>query len=105
VTCQNLRIPDEALCDFCRRWKVKELALFGSVLRPDFRPDSDVDVLVMFEPDARCGLFGFARMEAELEGILGRKVELVSRLNIECSLNWIRRKAILESAQVIYAAG
>jgi predicted nucleotidyltransferase len=105
VTCQNLRIPDDALRDFCRRWKVKELALFGSVLRPDFRPDSDVDVLITFGREARLGLLGLVTMGEELERIIGRKVDLVSRAAVERSQNWIRKKAILESAQVIYAEG
>jgi uncharacterized protein len=72
------------------------------VLRDDFGPDSDVDVLVRFAPDARHSLFDMVRMQNELEGILGRKVDLVSRRGIEASRNPLRRKAILESAEVVY---
>ena len=89
---------------FCRKWKIAELALFGSVLRDDFRPDSDVDVLVSFAPDADWSLLDHMAMEEELAGILGRKVDLVSRRAVERSANRIRRQAILGSAEVVYAA-
>ena len=89
---------------FCRKWKIAELALFGSVLRDDFRPDSDVDVLVSFAPDADWSLLDHLAMEEELAGILGRKVDLVSRRAVERSANRIRRQAILGSAEVVYAA-
>jgi predicted nucleotidyltransferase len=92
------------LSTFCRRWKIRELAAFGSVLREDFRIDSDVDLLVSFDPEAAWGLFDQAQMEDELSGILGRKVDLVSRRAVERSPNWIRRKAILESAETIHVA-
>jgi predicted nucleotidyltransferase len=92
------------LADFCRRWKVSELAAFGSVLRDDFSEDSDVDLLVAFDPDANWGLLDQVKMEEELATILGRKVDLVSRRAIERSPNWIRRKAILESAEAIHVA-
>ncbi|MBM3790231.1 MAG: nucleotidyltransferase family protein [Acidobacteria bacterium] len=88
---------------FCRRWQVGELALFGSVLREDFGPDSDVDVLVRFLPEGRHGLFDLARMQQELESILGRRVDLVERSAIEKSRNYIRRKAILSSLETVYA--
>ena len=80
------------------------MAFFGSVLRDDFGPDSDVDVLVRFHPETRHTLFDMVTMEEELKRILGRKVDLVSRRGIEMSRNYIRRKAILGSAEVIYAA-
>ncbi len=89
---------------FCRKWKISELALFGSVLRDDFRPDSDVDVLVSFAQEADWSLLDHMAMEEELAGILGRKVDLVSRRAIERSANRIRRQAILGSAEVVYAA-
>jgi uncharacterized protein len=85
----------ETLAAFCRRHGIRELALFGSVLREDFRPDSDVDVLVDFEPEAHHGLFDLASMQAELEQILRRKVDLIEKPAIERSRNYIRRKAIL----------
>jgi len=98
----NLEIPDDALARFCRRWKVAELALFGSVLRGDFRPDSDVDVLVTFDPESRRTLFEMVDMQDELSALLGRPVDLVSRRGVESSRNYLRRKAILSSAETIY---
>lgn len=98
----NLEIPDDALARFCRRWKVAELALFGSVLRGDFRPDSDVDVLVTFDPQSRRTLFDMVDMQDELSALLGRPVDLVSRRGVESSRNYLRRKAILSSAETIY---
>ena len=101
---QDIEIPKEKIAHFCQRWKIVELSLFGSVLREDFRPDSDVDVLVTFAPDAEWGLFDHVRMEEELSAILGRKVDMISRKAIEGSANWIRRKAILETAEPYYVA-
>lgn len=92
------------LTAFCRRWKVRALAVFGSALREDFRPDSDVDLLVTFEPDANWGLLEQTTMEGELAVLLGRKVDLVSRRAVERSTNWIRRKAILDSAETVHVA-
>lgn len=89
---------------FCRRWKIKELAVFGSVTRDDFRPDSDVDILVTFEPASRPTLFDMANMHQELQQMLGRKVDLLSRNGVEKSRNPIRKRAILESATVVYVA-
>ena len=94
----------DKIADFCKRWKIRELALFGSVLRDDFRPDSDIDVLVTFEPEARIGLFAFARIQRELADLLGRPVDLSTRRSIEGSLNQRRLANILESARTIYAA-
>ena len=91
------------IAEFCRRWKIKELRLFGSALREDFGQESDVDLLVTFAPDAQWSLLDHARMEEELSVLLGRKVDLVSRWAVERSPNWIRRKAILESAELYYA--
>ena len=100
----RIDIPNGEVAAFCRRWQIKELALFGSVLRDDFRPDSDVDVLVRFDPEARHTLFDMVRMQEELKRILGREVDLVERRAIEQSRNYIRRRAILKSAEVIRAA-
>ncbi len=88
----EIQVHSQELDAFCKRWQVSELALFGSVLRDDFGPDSDVDVLVRFLPEAQHGLFEMVTMEEELSQLLGRKVDLVSR------------RAVLESAEVIYAA-
>ena len=99
----GIEIPDEALAEFCRRWKITELALFGSALRKDFRSDSDLDFLVTFAPDAEWSLFDHFHMENELVKLFGREVDLVSRQALEESPNWIRRRAILESAETLYA--
>ncbi len=100
----RIDVSDEEIGDFCKRWKIVEFAFFGSVLTGDFGPDSDVDVLVTFKPDHGWSLLDHVGMEEELSEILGRKVDLVSRHGIERSRNYIRRKAILNSALVIYAA-
>jgi predicted nucleotidyltransferase len=100
----HFQIPQDRIADFCRRHRIRKLALFGSVLREDFRPDSDVDVLVEFEPEAHYGLFDLVDIQSELEGILGRKVDLVEKRAIEESRNYIRRKAILSSAEAVYTS-
>ncbi|MDE0145335.1 MAG: nucleotidyltransferase family protein [Nitrospira sp.] len=100
----HIDIPHDKIASFCKRWQVTELALFGSVLRDDFGPDSDVDVLARFEEEARHTLFDLDRMEEELTTVFRRKVDLVSWQGVEQSHNYIRRKAILESAETIYAA-
>ena len=89
---------------FCQRWKMAELALFGSVLRKDFRPDSDVDVLVTFSPDVRWGLLDLVKMENELTAVLGRKVDLVEREAVERSENYLRRRHILHAVEPVYVA-
>jgi predicted nucleotidyltransferase len=103
MVCQ-VPIDQDRIAEFCRRWKVTELSLFGSVLRDDFRPDSDIDVLVTFAPDAEWSLFDIVDVEEELRAILGRDVDLVERPAIERSRNYIRRKAILGSTRTIYVA-
>lgn len=97
-------VDKERIAAFCDRWQVAELALFGSVLRDDFRPDSDVDVLVTFKPQAELTLFDLVQMQQELEDIFGRAVDLVDRAAVEQSRNYIRRKAILRSLEIIHAA-
>jgi predicted nucleotidyltransferase len=94
-------LPTEAITQFCRRWKIRELALFGSVLRADFGPDSDVDVLVTFADDAHWGLLAHVQMQQELATILRRPIDLMSKRALEQSPNWIRRDAILKTAQVL----
>ncbi len=100
----KLGVSADASDEFCRRWKIKELALFGSILRSDFGPDSDVDILVTFEEHAGWSLLDHVRIQDELSKLVGRRVDLVSRRGIERSRNYVRRKAILESSEVIYAA-
>lgn len=97
-------IPWNRIDEFCRKWEIVEFALFGSVLRDDFGPESDVDVLVDFAPGTRLTLFGLMDMEDELAEIFGRPVDLVTRSGVESGRNPFRRRLILESARVIYAA-
>lgn len=100
----KITIPRKKLAEFCRRWKISELAFFGSVLREDFRQSSDIDLLVSFRPKAKISLFDLVHMQNELKEIFGRKVDLVERRAIEKSENYIRRKNILSHTKVIYAA-
>ena len=99
-----LALPMAAITEFCRRWKILRLEVFGSALRADFSPQSDVDFLVTFETSARWSLFDLVDAETELSGIVGRPVDLVEREPIEKTLNWIRRQGILSSVRTIYAA-
>ncbi len=94
----KIEIPEEKLTDFCRRNRIRWLALFGSVLRDDFGPDSDVDVLVEFEPGARVGMITLAGMEIELSGLLGHKVEM----HTVKGLNPYYRDEVLSLAEVRY---
>jgi len=98
-----LELPDEELAAFCRKWKITEFALFGSVLREDFGPGSDIDVLVTFAPDAGWDLFDIVDMQEELKAILGRDVDLVEKAAIEESGNPFRKRAILRDARVVYS--
>ena len=98
-------LPRQQIEDFCRKWKIVRLELFGSVLREDFRPDSDIDFLITFDPDNHWSLMELVEMEQELSNILGRKADLVERRSIEASHNWIRREDILSSVRDYYAAG
>lgn len=95
----RIEIPDEALADLARRYDVRELALFGSVLRDDFRADSDIDVLVEYEPDALVSLFDHLDLQEELERLLGRSVDLVSKP----ALHRLIRQNVLDSRHVLFA--
>ncbi|MBN1287478.1 MAG: nucleotidyltransferase family protein [Anaerolineae bacterium] len=95
---KNITIPKEAIADFCRRHHIRKLALFGSVLRGDFTPESDVDVLVEFEPDAIVGLFKFIEIQDELSTLLGREVDL----NTAGFLSRHFRQKVLEMAEAVY---
>ncbi len=97
----RIRLPQARIEDFCRRWNIRELAVFGSVLREDFRQDSDVDVLVTFTPDAEHSLLDLVQMQEELTKILGRAVDLIEEQGIR---NPFRRDGILSTKEVIYAA-
>lgn len=98
----HINLPKEEITAFCQKWEIREFSLFGSVLRDDFQPQSDIDILVTFRDDAEHTLFDLVHME-ELKQIFGREVDIVSRRSIESSRNYIRRKAILNSAEPVYA--
>ena len=104
MTRAQIDLPREKIAEFCKKWQIREFSFFGSVLRDDFRPDSDIDVLVTFEEAAKHTLFDLVHMQDELKQMFGRDVDIVSRRGIESSRNYIRRDAILNSAEAIYAA-
>ncbi len=99
-----IAIPIEKIEAFCRKWKVQRLWLFGSVLREDFGPESDVDVMVEFMPETVWNLLDMVEAEQELSEIVGRPVDLVERRCVEQNDNWIRRRHILEHASLLYVA-
>jgi predicted nucleotidyltransferase len=101
----RLNIPRKKIAEFCNRRQVVEFSLFGSILREDFRPDSDVDVLVTFAPDAVVSLFDLVDMQDELKTIFKRDVDLIEKQAVIDSKNYIRRKSILENTRVVYAQG
>jgi hypothetical protein len=98
----RLSITSDKLSEFCQRRKISELALFGSVLRDDFYANSDIDMLVTFQPNARVSLIDLIDMQYELEELCHRKVDLLTKKSVQTSSNWIRRKEILNTARVIY---
>lgn len=98
----NITVPHEVLEALCRRWRVRELALFGSAVRDDFGPESDVDVLVSFDKEAPWSLWDLITMGDELAAVFGRPVDLVEREGLR---NPFRRQGILETSRVIYANG
>ncbi len=100
----RIAIDQNRIIAFCRDWRVSKLELFGSVLRDDFGPESDVDVLVSFEPNSRWSLLDMVDMKAALEAIFDREVDLLTRPAVEASRNPFRKSAILSSVQVLFAA-
>ncbi len=96
----GIKIPEKKIRDFCQRYQVRRMALFGSVLRNDFRPDSDVDVLVVFDPSARITFMTLGKMKRELSGMLRRPVDLVPQEGLKPAI----REAVLSSAKEVYAA-
>jgi predicted nucleotidyltransferase len=96
----KIDVPREQLAAFCRRHRIRKLALFGSVLRDDFGPESDIDVLVEFDADARVGLITLSAMELELGELLGRKVDL----RTPADLSRYFRDEVLKTAEIQYAA-
>ena len=100
----HLPVPHDAIAAFCKKWNVKEFYFFGSVLRDDFAPTSDIDIAVRFAPAARYSLFDLVDMEDELKAIFGRDVDLLTLRAIERMPNPLRRRAILESLELVHAA-
>jgi predicted nucleotidyltransferase len=99
----SVDISPKFLADFCQKWKITELALFGSALRSDFGPESDIDVLVTFEEGAPWTLFDFVKMQEEFSSATGRDVDIVERAAVEASRNPFRRRSILANAKVLYS--
>jgi len=97
----QIEVPMDKIKDFCRKWKIKEFALFGSVLREDFRPDSDIDVLVSFEEKVSWSLYDVVEMKDELKVIFGRDVDIVEKGAVR---NPFRRRSIMTNREVLYAA-
>ena len=100
----KIDISRDKLGEFCRRHHITKLGLFGSVLREDFGPDSDIDVLVEFDTGCSVGLFEMVRLEGELSEVFGRKVDLAERRSVETSENYIRRSHVLKSVETVYVA-
>lgn len=96
-------LDSEAIRTFCRKWRIKDLSVFGSVLRKDFRPDSDIDFLADFDEEADWDLLDHMDMEEELASIVGRKVDLLTRYSVESSENRFYKQRILESAESVFA--
>jgi uncharacterized protein len=98
---QRIQASPAQIAEFCQRWQITEFALFGSVLRDDFRPDSDIDVLVMFSSAAQWSLFDWVDLKDELEALFGRTVDIADKEGLK---NPYRRHEILRTHQVIYAS-
>ena len=98
----TIQISREQIAEFCRRWHIKEFALFGSALRDDFGPESDLDILVAFATEADWGLLDHLKMEEELAAIFNRKIDLFTKRAVEQSHNKLRRQEILRTAEVVY---
>ena len=104
----GIDLDSEGIRAFCKKWKIKELCVFGSILRDDFRPDSDIDFLVRFEEldeEDEWDLFDVIHMQEELEGIVGRKVDFVDRSGIEENSNRFLRDGVLSNVEPVYAQG
>ena len=101
----RLKISSDEIAEFCQKWSIEELALFGSVLNDRFHAESDIDILLSFQPNSRQGLLTLAKIKHELESLVSRDVDIVLKEAILKSDNWIRRREILQTAQVIYEQG
>jgi uncharacterized protein len=105
ISRHGITLPTDRIAELCRRYGVRELSLFGSLLRDDFRPESDIDFLVVFgDDDQGPWMEKLIRMEDDLRVLLGRKVDLIPKESVLRSENWIRRDHILGTAQVIYGS-
>ena len=105
VEAGQISVDEEQIRAFCEKWQIAELALFGSVLRDDFRPDSDIDVLVTFKPGDHWRFRDLLTMQEGLAAMFDRDVDFVERKAVEETRNPFRRKHILENARAVYRAG
>src|SRR2546427_5157354 len=99
----GIDLESQAIRNFCIKWKIKELRVFGSILRDDFRPDSDIDFLADFDEDADWDLLDHMDMEEELAGIVGRRVDLLTKYSVENSHNRFYKQAILSKSEPVVA--
>ena len=99
---QRLGISIDKMSEFCQTWGITEMALFGSVLREDFKPDSDIDFLITFSPNVPQGLLTLAKIKNKLESMLNRQVDIALKESIQTSNNWIIQREILRTAKMIY---
>lgn len=100
----QIPVDRDKIAAFCKKWSIVEFALFGSVLTAGFRPDSDVDVMVEFDEDARWGLFDMVHMEEELKEMFGRDIDLVTKKSVTRSENYLMRRSIFAGTRTFYAA-
>jgi uncharacterized protein len=98
----KFRLPRKKIAEFCKRWSINEFSVFGSVLREDFRPDSDIDVLVSIDPKAQIGLLEMAKIQIELENMFKHPVDLVEKERLRYPY---RKNEILRTAELVYTAG
>jgi predicted nucleotidyltransferase len=100
----TVTVDRNALAEVCRKWGIKSVALFGSVLRDDFTPESDIDLLLEYFPDSRISLFDYGYMNEDFQRVFGREVDLVQAEGLRTSRNYIRREDIFSSAKQFYVA-
>jgi len=98
----SIPIPTHELESFCRRWKIRKLAFFGSVLRDDFHPSSDIDILVDFNADADWSMLDHIEMQQELQELLEHRVDLITQRGLDASKNWLFREEVQETALVLF---
>ena len=104
MTLHGIDLESTSIRAVCRKWKIKELSVFGSVLRDDFRPDSDVDFLLDFDDDAEWALWDLEGMRRELSAIVGRDVDLLTREALLHTRNWLFRKIVLGQSEIVHAS-